>query len=80
VDPPRLKVVFGFEVVAPQHEGLQDVDTANGEPAECDDHQHDECLAQHRVDIFRQPWDQRQDDQQAGQKEDCASGLPKVLL
>ena len=34
VDAACLDVVFGVEVVAPQHDGLQDVDAADGEPAE----------------------------------------------
>jgi len=45
VNAAGLDVVFGVEVIAPQHDGLQDVDTADGEPAEGGDHRHDESLA-----------------------------------
>src|SRR5271168_1727590 len=45
VDAAGLDVVFGVEVVASQHEGLEDVDTADGKPAERGDHRHDEALA-----------------------------------
>ena len=79
MDAAGPEVIFGGEVVAAQHEGLQDVDAADGEPAEGDDHQHDECLPQHGFDVLRKVRDGGQNDEQAGEKKDCASGFSKVL-
>src|SRR5207302_1517117 len=80
MDAAGLDVVFGAEVVAPQQDRLKDVDAADGEPAESDHEQHDECLAQHGFEIARQIRDGGQDHQQAGEKKDGASWLPQVLL
>ena len=79
MDAARLEVVLGGEVVAPQHDGLKDVDAADGEPAEGDHGQHDECLPQDGFDVFRQVRDNGQDDEQQVRRKIARAGFPRYF-
>jgi hypothetical protein len=80
VDATGLDVVFGGEVVAAEGGGLEDVDAADGEPAEGGDDGHDEDLAEGALEAIGQPWDGGENDEEAGEKEDGARGMAEVAL
>jgi hypothetical protein len=53
VDAASLNIIFGVQVVAPQHNGLQHVDAPDRKPAECNNHRHDEPLAEGVLNLLR---------------------------
>jgi hypothetical protein len=80
VDAACLDVVFGVEVVAPEHDGLQDIDAADGEPAEGGDHRHDEALADVVFELVGEAGYGGEDEEEAGEEEDCAGGFAEIAL
>jgi len=76
----RLDVVFGVEVVAPQHDGLEDVNATDGEPAEGGDHRHDEALSDGVFELVGEAGRGGEDEEETGEEEDCASGFSEVAL
>ena len=80
MDAAGLDVVLGCEVVAAEDGVLEDIDAADGEPAQRGDHGHDEALADDVFELVGQLGDGGQDDEQDGQEEDRPRGAAKVLL
>ena len=80
MDAARLEIVWGSEVVAAERRGLEGIDAADGEPSERDDKPHGKNLAKDIRDVIGNPWNGRQDDAQACDKEDGARGMAQVLL
>ena len=79
VDAARLEIVFGGEVVAAEHDGLKDVDAADGEPSEGDDVNMMKPGAAW-LRCYRAGLGWRAGRCEAGEKKDGASGLAQMLL
>jgi hypothetical protein len=80
VNAAGLDVVFGVEVVAPEHHGLEDVDAADGEPSESNDGGHDEALADDVFDVVGKAGNGGQNEEETGDEEDGAGGVAEIAL
>ena len=80
LDAAGAHVVFGVEVVTPHDEGLDDVDSADGKPADADDQGENKRLADDVFPVIRKAWNAGQNGQGGGEEEDDAGRAGEMAL
>jgi hypothetical protein len=73
-------IVLRLQVVTLEKELLQNIDTADREPAETENHRHQQSLMNDVVQVRRQRRQERKGNPGAGKKKDRTRGTAQVLL